>query len=376
MTRVLFAGVSTRGFAESAARAGYEVVAVDGFGDLDLRARAHSVHVARSGGRFSVRAAVAAARGLDADVVCYVGSFENHARAVGALAAGRVLWGNRPAVLAAVRDPVRLARALRARGLPTPAVRVTAPRAATARRWLVKPRASGGGGGVAPWRGGPLPRGSYLQQRVTGVPGSIVFAADGQTAVPLGVSRALAGDARFGDVAGGFRYCGSLLVAPEEPLFGRACRLAATVTAAFGLVGVNGIDFVARGAVPYAVEVNPRYCASMELVERARGISIFAVHARACAGELPALVHTRPAADVIGKAIVYAREDVMPEGTARWLEDDDVRDVPAPGEGIARGHPICTVFARGRSVTACGAALAARARTVYRSLDAHRVRIA
>ena len=376
MTRVLFAGVSTRGFAESAARAGYEVVAVDGFGDLDLRARAHSVHVARSGGRFSVRAAVAAARGLEADVVCYVGSFENHARAVGVLAADRVLWGNRPAVLAAVRDPVRLARALRARGLPTPAVRVTAPRAGTARRWLVKPRASGGGGGVAPWRGGPLPRGSYLQQRVTGVPGSIVFAAHGQSAVPLGVSRALAGDARFGDVAGGFRYCGSMLVGPEEPLFGRACRLAATVTAAFGLVGVNGIDFVARGAVPYAVEVNPRYCASMELVERARGISIFAVHARACAGELPALVHTRPAADVIGKAIVYAREDVMPEGTARWLEDDDVRDVPAPGEGIARGHPICTVFARGRSVTACGAALAARARTVYRSLDAHRVRIA
>src|SRR5437763_15145655 len=301
-------------------------------------ARAHSVHVARSGGRFSVRAAVAAARGLEGDVVCYVGSFENHARAVGVLAADRVLWGNRPAVLAAVRDPVRLARALRARGLPTPAVRVTAPRAATARRWLVKPRASGGGGGVAPWRGGPLPRGSYLQQRVTGVPGSIVFAADGQTAVPLGVSRALAGDARFGAVAGGFRSCGSMLVAPEEPLFGRACRLAATVTAAFGLVGVNAIDFVARGAVPYAVEVNPRYCASMELVERARGISIFAVHARACAGELPALVHTRPAADVIGKAIVYAREDVMPEGTARWLEDDDVRDVPAPGEGIARGQ--------------------------------------
>jgi len=376
MTRVLFAGVSTRGFAESAARAGYEVVAVDGFGDLDLRARAHSVHVARSGGRFSVRAAVAAARGLDADVVCYVGSFENHARAVGALAAGRVLWGNRPAVLAAVRDPVRLARALRARGLPTPAVRVTAPRAGTARRWLVKPRASGGGSGVAPWRGGPLPRGSYVQQRVTGVPGSIVFAADGQSAVPLGVSRALAGDARFGDVAGGFRYCGSMLVGPEEPLFGRACRLAATVTAAFGLVGVNGIDFVARRAVPYAVEVNPRYCASMELVERARGISIFDVHARACAGELPDLEHTRPAADVVGKAIVYAREDVVPEGTARWLADDDVRDVPAPGEGIARGHPICTVFARGRSVTSCGAALAARARTVYRSLDAHRVRIA
>jgi uncharacterized protein len=70
VTRVLIAGVATRGLAESAARAGYDVLAVDGFGDLDLRARAQSVSVARHGGRFSIRAAVAAARTLRADVVC------------------------------------------------------------------------------------------------------------------------------------------------------------------------------------------------------------------------------------------------------------------------------------------------------------------
>ena len=161
---------------------------------------------------------------------------------------------------------------------------------------------------MAPWHGGPLPRGTYLQQRVDGTPGSIVFAADGRRAVPLGVSRALAGDPRFGGGgAGGFRYCGSILVAPEMPLFGHACRLAAAVTQAFGLVGVNGIDFVARRSVPYAVEVNPRYCASMELVERARGISIFEVHARACAGELPHFDVTGP-----GPAGYQGRQDFKP----------------------------------------------------------------
>jgi uncharacterized protein len=377
VTRVLIAGVSTRGFAESAARAGYEVLAVDGFGDLDLRARAQSVGVARHAGRFSIRAAVVAARGLRAHAVCYVGSFENHARAVGALTADRILWGNRPGVLSAVRDPVRLARALRERGFPTPAVRVSAPRAGTAQdgRWLVKPRASGGGSGVARWRGGPLPRGSYLQQRVSGRPGSIAFVADGRRAVPLGVARALAGDPAFG--ADGFRYCGSILVAPERPLFGHACRLATAVTEAFGLVGVNGIDFVAQKGVPYVVEVNPRYCASMELVERGRGVSIFELHARACAGELPDLdLDALGPVHVLGKAIMYARDDVVPEGTARWLEDDDVRDVPPAGEPIGRGHPICTVFARGRTVAACRAALAAKARALYRSLDARSQRIA
>ena len=375
MTRVLIAGVSTRGLAESAARAGYDVLAVDGFGDLDLRARARSVTVARrGGGRFSIRAAVAAAGGgLAAEMVCYVGSFENHPRAVGALATGRVLWGNPPAVLSAVRDPVHLARALALRGLPTPAVRVAAPpRAATptGSHWLVKPRASGGGSGVAPWRGGALPRGSYLQHRVAGTPGSVVFAADGRRALPLGVSRALTGDPAFG--VDGFRYCGSVLVAPDQPLFDNACRLATVVTEAFGLVGVNGIDFVARGDVPYVVEVNPRYCASMELVERERGISIFGLHARACAGALPDLAPAGAApTDLLGKAIVYAREDVVPEETERWLEDDDIRDVPPPGEPIGRGRPICTVFARGRTPVACRAALVARARTLYRSLEAH-----
>ena len=375
MTRVLLAGVSTRGFAQSAARAGYDVVAVDGFGDLDLRACAGEVRLARVGDRFSVRAALAAARDVARDAVCYVASFENHPAAVRSLAAGGALWGNPPAVLARVRDAGRLARALAARGFPTPAVRRTAPRGSVGGRWLVKPQASGGGGGIVGWRGGRVPAGSYLQQRIAGVPGSIVFAADGRRAVPLGVSLALAGDRAFG--AAGFRYSGSILVRPEELLFGNACRLAAAVTEEFRLVGVNGIDFVAARGVPRAVEVNPRWTASMELVERACGISIFQTHARACAGALPDVDVVRSSvAGAHGKAVVYARRDVTAGDTRRWLDDPDVRDVPAVGEPIGRGHPVCTVFARGADVAACHAALARRAARVYRTLARSEARTA
>src|SRR5437899_620424 len=82
MTRVLLAGVSTRDIAESAVRAGYEVVAVDGFGDLDLQACATEVHVVRVDGRFSARAAAAAARDVSCEAVVYEASFENHPSAV------------------------------------------------------------------------------------------------------------------------------------------------------------------------------------------------------------------------------------------------------------------------------------------------------
>jgi len=374
VTRVLIAGVATRGFAQSAVRAGYEVIAVDGFGDLDLRACARAVVVARAGERFSVRAALAAARDLPRDAVSYVGSFENHPRAVAALAARGQLWGNAPAVLRRVRDPARLARGLASRGFAVPAVRRAAPGDSRG-RWLVKPRASGGGSGVARWRGGGIPRGSYLQAHLPGVPGSIVFAANGRRAVPLGVSHALAGERRFG--AAGFRYCGSILAPAESRHLAHATRLSAAVTELFGLVGVNGLDFVTVDGTPQAIEVNPRYTASMELVERAHGLSIFGIHARACAGELPDFdLAGSHLPGVFGKAVVYARRDVMPEHTHHWLDDADLGDVPPSGEWIARGRPICTIFARARTVAGCHAALARRARALYHTLEGRRVRIA
>ncbi|HUL03499.1 MAG TPA: ATP-grasp domain-containing protein [Gemmatimonadales bacterium] len=375
MPRVLIAGIATRAFAESAVQAGYEVVAVDGFGDLDLRACAAVVVRTRDReGRFSARRAATDARLLASDAVAYVASFENHPASVGALARDRILWGNPASVLKLVRDPLRLARALSHHDLPGPATSATRP--SRAGRWLVKPRASGGGHGIARWNGGRSARGSYWQEWVPGIPGSIVFAADGRRAVALGFSRMLVGERGLG--AAGWRYCGSILSSKRQPqfpgeaaLFDRTLALATVLTAEFGLVGVNGVDFIARGGIPYPVEVNPRPTASMELAERAYGLSVFEIHAQACGGALPAFDLRAARADqhaAIGKGIVYAREDAMVGDTRSWLGDRSVRDIPAPGEAIAGGRPVCTVFAQAAGADLCHEALLERARAVYRAL--------
>jgi predicted ATP-grasp superfamily ATP-dependent carboligase len=229
------------------------------------------------------------------------------------------------------------------------------------------------------WRPGRrVPRDVYFQERIAGVPGSIVFAADGRRAVPLGLSRLLAGEPAFG--AAGFQYCGSILVGRGDAVFAddvrlcaRAIALADTITRAFGLVGVNGIDFIARRGTPYPIEVNPRYTAAMELVERAYGLSIFDIHARACAGSLPAfdLAAVRRAPTAIGKAILYARGNVVLPDTRPWLEDDSVRDISAPGHRLRRGQPICTIFAAGRHAAECRAALGRRAAALYAEIESH-----
>src|SRR5215471_6853998 len=290
--RVLVAGVSTRAIAESAARAGVDVIALDAFADRDQHSAVRALSVSRDFHLpFSATSVARAARTIDCDAVAFTSPFENHVRAVEVLARGRRLWGNAPSTLRAVRDPVRLATALRRHGIAAPAVRV-AP--AQRGQWLVKPFASGGGHRVRRWRGGArLPHGRYLQQFVDGIPGSVVFVAARGRAVPLGMSRQIVGDGRFG--AAGFRYCGSVLAPIGDPQFARGARMlqgasaiAAFVAREFDLVGLNAIDFIARDGVVHPIEVNPRWSASMELVERAFGVGTFAAHAQACVdGSLP-----------------------------------------------------------------------------------------
>jgi predicted ATP-grasp superfamily ATP-dependent carboligase len=190
----------------------------------------------------------------------------------------------------------------------------------------------------------------------------------------LGLSRQLIADARFG--AHGFRYCGSLLgpatglFPSQRELLDTALGLADAVTEEFGLIGLNGIDFIAQNGVPYPIEVNPRYSASMELVERARGFSLFEVHAGACHGTLPSRASQMEGVE--GKAIVYARRDVILGDTRPWLALRSVADVPHPGERIRKGRPICTVFASGRDVASCHRILVRRAARVYRAVEASR----
>ena len=133
-------------------------------------------------------------------------------------------WAIPPPVLERVRDPIELMLALRRHGFETPETRARAPRAGagTPRRWLLKPRRSGGGHGTSAWRPGrPVGRQQYLQERIAGTPGSVVFLADGRRALALGLSRQLVGERAFG--ASGFRYCGSLIGRGASSTRKRSC---------------------------------------------------------------------------------------------------------------------------------------------------------
>jgi hypothetical protein len=167
-----------------------------------------------------------------------------------------------------------------------------------------------------------------------------------------------------------------VLAPADDPILGdtvlsSTADLAGYVAAEFALVGLNGIDFIVRDGIPYALEINPRWSASMELVERAYGVSMFGIHAAACVnGVLPSfdLKQARRRKRTMGKAIAFARGALTAGATHRFLDDEMVSDIPRPGDRIAAGQPICTVFEEDTDVERCRAGLRRRAQSIISAI--------
>lgn len=369
--RVVIVGVSTRAIAQSARRAGYAFWTVDYFGDYDQKLCCQNLSLHRDLGQpLNAWRLYRASTLAQADAVVYLANLENHPDVVAALAEQRRLLGNRADTVAAVRDWGRLAAFLARLGVRTPRT-FPAENAGPEGTWLVKPQRSGGGHGIRFWNGESLDSSQMLQEYVEGLPCSVSFVADGRRGVILGVCQQLIGLREFG--AKGFRYCGNiypLCPPPSVDLGALAADLQRTVNALvaeYGLLGVGGVDFLLSGGEVVVLEVNPRYTASMELMERSRGFSVFDVHMRAFEGELPPS-NDRAASGYWGKAIVYAHREVVTRDAHRWLERG-ICDIPFDGDRVRAGHPVCTVLARGTSQDECLERLTACAREVRRDLD-------
>jgi uncharacterized protein len=353
--------------AELGVRAGYEVVALDRFGDLDLQRLCPSVSVLRDlGGRGGMAALVDAAEEIQAPSVIYGAGLENKPGLVARLAAGRRLLGCPREIVGPVRDPVSLGASLGAAGLAYPATFGAGDalrRAERSRRWLRKPVRGGGGRGIREWRGGALHGEVVVQERISGLACSAAAVADGRSATVLGVSEQLIGQRELG--ARGHAWCGNLV----PPRLGEAQRRALTVAAraicthlasAFSLRGLFGVDLVWDGERAWVVEVNPRPTGSLECIEAAHEVGVFAGHLEGCAGRLPPIAPTPTPPRAAGKAILFATRDVRVGDTRGWLARG-IRDVPHPGERIAAGHPICTLVSVRESPDAVLADLEARA---------------
>ena len=370
---LLILGASARAAAHSALRLGLRPTCADLFADADLASAAPATRIDPD--RYPEGLATFA-EGFPPTPWLYTGAIENRPDLVDRISGRHPLLGNPGASLRAVRDPIVLAGAIRDAGLSAPEARLDPSGIPIDGSWLCKPIASGGGRGIRPWMGerSRPGRSVYFQERIEGLPLSAIFVGRRATARCLGVTRQYLGKA-----GNPFTYRGSLGPWPvADDLFEQVGRLGQAVASSFGLVGIFGIDLVLRDGRAWTIEVNPRYTASVEVLEWALGRSLLADHLLASGshlGERPASIRPQ---GIAAKAIVFARRPFLWSTSPADLEMDatqfpELADVPRPGTSFEAGEPVLTVFARGDSPEECRRDLAARLLTWRRRVQSGRI---
>lgn len=381
---LIIIGASARAAAQSAIRAGYAPWCIDLFADRDLRAIAEVRKCPRDKWPHGVLDLLNDAP-ADAPVL-FTGAMENHLGVVAQVAAQRPLLGGSPRAMAHVRDPMWLVAAAEHVGLGWCIIRerlpwhafVSLPRWCRQRgvQFLIKPRRGAHGRGVRFWsRWRRVRRDEHLQEFICGRPLSAVFCGGDQRAAFIGMTEQIIGDAAFG--ASGFRYVGNIgpIRLPIE-ITARLWWLASIASRDLLRRGPFGIDLVLAHPTPrravhsgqcYPVELNPRYPASAEVIERAcRCSALTAAYKRH--GGLRNAERTWTTAALAGKAIVFAQAACRAPDLYDFFDRDAIADVPGMDAYFEPGDPICTVFANGADRDDVLTRLRERAAAVYACL--------
>jgi predicted ATP-grasp superfamily ATP-dependent carboligase len=401
---LLIFGASTRAAAFSALRAGLSPWCADLFADADLHARCPAMRLpARTfpdGFLYLV----------DSELKgpwMYTGGLENHVELIETFSLSHPLWGNRALAIDLARDPNHIAATLQSAGLSAPTVLTAAGAPPRSGRWLVKPRAGAGGAGIRFFadpnecmrgRGGRVRAGMreiyrnvldilhlnwsrfYLQEFIEGTSCSAVYVGDVGRFRFLGATRQLVGTEWLH--AKSFAYCGSIgALELSDAAHDAFERLGNELVRACHLRGLFGVDCILRDGIPWPVEVNPRYTASVELLEYGAGVAAMALHRAVFERDAPTAHAKPPAAGVVGKAILFARQPLRFPNDGPWLptlrspgpidEMPAFADIPHAGEHIEARRPILTFFTRATSESACLDQLKAIAADLDRWLFEH-----
>jgi len=373
---LLVIGIDVVPLAASARRVGYQVCAVDYFGDQDLKRlcrESRSIVKQRIGKTcgqlekdFSPEALLQLAKDLqrrvEVDAVLLSSGLEDSPDVLFELNDLIPILGNPPNVVKKVRDKMKFFQELEHLGIPHPETAIT-ENLEEARKEaknigypvLVKPSKGFGGAGIRKAKGpeeleqafrdaSRLDENILIQEYVSGIAASASLISSVNGAIVLTLNEQLLGMPEMGQREP-FGYCGNVVpLQVNKAVVGRCKGMVERVASHFNLVGSNGIDFViSREGVPYVIEVNPRFQGTLECVEKTLDVNIVKAHVEACVqGKLPTLEKS-PSAFCVRLILFAPQRSVVPDLSVF----KEVRDIPLPRVIIEEGEPVCSIMVDG-----------------------------
>ena len=373
---LLVMGVDSVSLAASAKRAGYQVFAVDHFGDQDLkRVCRETLSVIRQrpgkscgylSSDFSPEILLQLTKALlkrhEIDAVLLSSGLDDSSDILFELNELVPILGNHPSIIERVRDKIVFFHELDRLGISHPETAVVEDFEEAEEKFkdigypiVVKPWSGFGGAGVRKAEDfGELKRAFreaslmdkkvLIQKYISGAHASASLISSIKGAIALTLNEQLIGMHELGQREP-FGYCGNVvpLLAPRRVV--EECKsVVERVVQHFGLVGSNGVDLViSEEGIPHVIEVNPRFQGTLECVERVLGMNIVEAHVKACVqGVLPTI--SKKTSVFCARFILFAPQRLV---APKLNIFGGVSDIPLPGVVLEEGEPLCSLIIEG-----------------------------
>jgi len=372
LQNLLVIGFDNVSLAASAKRAGYQVFAVDHFGDQDLRSicretlsivdQRPKISCGHMSSDFSPETLLQLAKALlkrhQIDAALLSSGLDDSSDLLIELNELVPILGTPPHIIERVRDKAEFFHELDRLGVSHPDTAVVKD-VEEAREEskdmgypiVVKPLRGFGGAGVrrvenpqelkkAFIEASHLDKRILVQGYISGRHASASLVCSINGAVTLTLNEQLIGIRELGQREP-FGYCGNIVpLSASRQVADKCTSVVERVAQHFGLFGSNGVDFViSEEGMPYVIEVNPRFQGTLKCVERVLGMNLVEAHVEACAKASLPTISNKPSF-FCGRFIVFAPRRLIASELNIF---EGVSDIPLPGVIIEKDEPICSL---------------------------------
>ena len=377
---ILAIGIDTVALSASARNAGYNIFAVDYFGDEDLKQICKNSlsiikqELGKSYGRLEtgfspnllLRLVKRRLSTHQIDAALLASGLEDAPRFLAELHKLIPIVGNAPEIIKSVRDSWKFFDGLDRLSILHPTTMLVgnyreAKQAAENIGYpiVAKPVVTFGGAGIRKINDREELKSTFHQMAVSsregvliqdfifGVNASVSFLSSGRSTILLTLSEQLLGMKEVGQKEP-FGYCGNIVPMSVDSRLVIKCRdLVRKIAIHFNLLGVNGVDLViSNDGEPYVIEVNPRFQGTLECVERVLGINLVAAHIEACTRKTLPSIKRKKSMSHCARLILFARSASLAPNLNKIRE---IRNIPLPGVLIEEGEPLCSIIIEGET---------------------------
>jgi len=197
------------------------------------------------------------------------------------------------------------------------------------------------------------PKDWLMQEYIDGNPVSCTTISNGIESKVISVNRQIIGD-KYLNAPKEFMYCGNVVPAKifeeEKKLI---VDISLKLSTELGLKGINGFDFVLRDHYPYIMEINPRIPGSIRASEEAMSINLLDLHIKSFTTNgwefVKKTLKNANIENFATKMIFFAPKEIDENLINSINALEYVHDKSEPIRNISKSEPVCTILFKAKS---------------------------